>query len=440
MSNGRTKYLWIGMILIHFSFLLYQGFEGRFFLVDSEDYIQAAKNIWEKQTLYAGDMEEGKLYAGNYSRRPPLYPFFLIPSQLFGESWLISIFLQNLISLLTFGLFLRIYQLLYPEKQLSIFLFVFLLFYPAQFIYANLVMSESLFQLLLTASIYFVIKGEKDKNEKDFILHALCLSAALLTKPVLYLLIPFHALYFLFRGFGERKRSFFITALIPFFVLFSYSWRNYAQTDYLHVSSVQNINLLQYPVTYVISQEMETAKADSLIDHFHIEARKKESFSEEQKYWSETSREVLATYPGTFLKLHLRGMLNFFLDPGRFDVYHFFGVEEAEGEGLMATFGKEGYGGIWSYLSRQPIGILLLLLGVLLLNGIKFLAFLSFPFQKNIPRLYRLYIWVPVLYIAGVTGVMGASRFAMPVFFLLVLMLLPLLEKLQSYYLKIRSQ
>ena len=149
MSNGRTKYLWIGMILIHFFFLLYQGYEGRYFLVDSEDYIQASKNLWENQSLYAADMEQGGLYAGNYSRRPPLYPIFLLPAQVLGESWLISILLQNLCSLLAFGLFLKIYQLLYPDKELSFLFVIFLFLYPAQFIYANLIMSESLFQLLL---------------------------------------------------------------------------------------------------------------------------------------------------------------------------------------------------------------------------------------------------------------------------------------------------
>lgn len=440
MSNGRTKYLWIGMILIHFFFLLYQGYEGRYFLVDSEDYIQASKNLWENQSLYAADMEQDDLYAGNYSRRPPLYPIFLLPAQVLGESWLISILLQNLCSLLAFGLFLKIHQLLYPDKELSYLFVIFLFLYPAQFIYANLIMSESLFQLLLCLSLYYLIKGEKEDSKRDFLLHAICLAAALLTKPVLYLLIPIHALYFLFRGFQKEKRYFFLVALLPIFVLFSYSWRNYVQTDYLHVSSVQNINLLQYPVTYVLSQEMGVAKADSLIDHYHLEARSKGSFKEEQEYWAEKSKEVLLEYPLTFLKLHVRGMFNFFLDPGRFDVYNFFGIKAGEGEGLMATFGKEGYSGIWSYLSRQPLGILVLLLSVLILNGIKFLGFLAFPFDKGIPRRYRSYIWVAVLYIAGVTGSMGASRFAMPVFFFLLLMLEPFLHKIQTSYLKIRSQ
>ncbi|MEL6257299.1 MAG: hypothetical protein AAFR87_35215, partial [Bacteroidota bacterium] len=211
MSNGRTKYLWLGMILIHFFFLLYQGIEERFFLVDSEDYIQAAKNLWEQQLLYAGDMEEESLYAGNYSRRPPLYPLFLIPAQVLNESWFLSILLQNLCSLLSFGLFIRIFQLLYPEKELPKLIFIFLFLYPAQFIYANLIMSESLFQLLLMGSLFFLIRGEKGNSIRDFVLHALCLSAALLTKPVLYLFIPIHALYFLYRGLRKRQRALFLT-------------------------------------------------------------------------------------------------------------------------------------------------------------------------------------------------------------------------------------
>lgn len=428
------------MILIHFCFLLYQGFEGGYFLVDSEDYIQASKNLWEKQSLYSAEMEEGNLYEGNFSRRPPLYPVYLLPAYILNESWILGIILQNLLSLLSIGLFLKIYQLLYPDKNISYLLIACLFFYPAQYIYANLIMSESLFQLLLTASLFYLLKGEKEDSKKYFLLHACCLTAALLTKPVLYLLIPVHALYFLFRGVRKGKSYFFLTALIPLIVLFSYSWRNYLQTDYLHVSSVQNINLLQYPVTYILSQEMEVEKADSLIDHFHVEARKKESFKEEQKYWSEKNREVLLRYPGTFIKLQVRGMLNFFLDPGRFDVYHFFGIKASAGEGLMATFGKDGYRGIWNYLARQPLGILFLLFGVLLLNGIKFLGLLAFPFQKEIPLRSRLYIWLPVIYLAAVTGVMGASRFALPIFFFLLLMLVPFIEKLHSLYLKIRSQ
>ncbi|MEM6803399.1 MAG: hypothetical protein AAF696_18470, partial [Bacteroidota bacterium] len=74
MSNGRTKYAWIGMILIHFSFLFWQSQNENWLLQDSFEYLHAADNLIEEGLLYADVWDSGDIYVGNYTRRPPIYP------------------------------------------------------------------------------------------------------------------------------------------------------------------------------------------------------------------------------------------------------------------------------------------------------------------------------------------------------------------------------
>ncbi|MEM6805694.1 MAG: hypothetical protein AAF696_30125, partial [Bacteroidota bacterium] len=335
--------------------------------------------------------------------------------------------LQMGLSLLSFFLFLRLYKLIYKKNSLPLWMLAFLFLYPAQFIYSNLIMAEILFQFLLMLSLYTFMKGWENSDGKYFIVHALALAAALLCKPVMYLLIPIHFLSFLYLGSKRKSILIVISGLIPLLILGTYTYRNYQLTDYVHVSSVQNINLIQYPVAYVLEREIGKDAADAKIDDIHEKGRAEGSFAAEQTYWAREIKEILLRYPLTYVGLHAKGMFNFFLDPGRFDLYHVFEISNSEG--LMAIFGKKGYKGIFSYLSRQPIFLLICLGGIFLLNMIKLLAFLYMMFQKKTAAYQKWAIVLLVGYLAGVTGVMGASRFAVPVYFMLLLCLPPLMDK-----------
>lgn len=440
MSKGRTKYVWISLIFLHFAYLFWQVNDQNWLLVDSEDYLWAAENLREYSTLFSGNLKSLPIDEGNYTRRPPVYPFMLMLGQFLHANHLLIAVLQMFLSLLSFGVFLKTYRLLYAKNAPPFWILFFLIFYPAQYIYANLIMAETLFQFFLMLAVYFLLHGMENGKKKDYFGFSLCLSLAVLTKPVLYLLIPVSAIGFLIWTIHSRKWIFIAYGIIPLIVLALYVQRNQSITNYLHVSSVENINLLQYPVTYILAREYEPEQADQIVDDILLTARAKASFKEEQIYLRSRCMDIITEYPMTFIALQVRGMLNFFLDPGRFDVYHFFSIESSGGQGLMATFGKEGYAGVWKYLKHQPLSILGVLGIALILNLLKFLAFLLFLFNRSVKKEQRLILMLIILYIAGVTGVMGASRFAMPCFYLLLLMLPAASATLKKAYLRIKSQ
>lgn len=208
MSKGRTKYFWISLFFIHVCFLGWQIQHGNWLLVDSHDYIWAAKNLKSSGTLYCDDMEELPLYDGNYTRRPPMYPAFLASAMLLTQSFVLPAILQMACSLLSFFLFCKIFSLLYPGKILPRWLLVFLSLYPAQYIYTNLIMAESLFQLFLMAGVYFFLLGIAGKRWKPYLWYSIFLVFAILTKPVLYLIVPLHLVYVGYSFWKTKRISF----------------------------------------------------------------------------------------------------------------------------------------------------------------------------------------------------------------------------------------
>ncbi|MEL7534532.1 MAG: hypothetical protein AAFN10_24715, partial [Bacteroidota bacterium] len=164
-------------------------------------------------------------------------------------------------------------------------------------------------------------------------------------------------------------------------------------------------------------------------------------YGESQRYLQAACFEVINQHKGDYIFFHLKGMFNFFIDPGRFDLYHFFGWETVGGEGLQIAFSRGGYGGVLNYLADQPLGRLIFLLLIALANAFKLLCLLIFPFLKKIPLWDRILIVGMILYIAGLTGVSGASRFAVPLFpLLLVVSLSVFLHGERLYQLRSKRQ
>ncbi|MEL6843418.1 MAG: hypothetical protein AAFP02_09395, partial [Bacteroidota bacterium] len=52
----KGYYLFAGFVLLlHLLFFGYQMFHQRYYLLDSKEYVQAADNLREHQTLFSGD-------------------------------------------------------------------------------------------------------------------------------------------------------------------------------------------------------------------------------------------------------------------------------------------------------------------------------------------------------------------------------------------------
>jgi hypothetical protein len=410
-------------LLLQLAFGGYQLSEQRYYLEDSKEYVQAAENLRAHGTLYCGEWEKRPHRTDFYSKRPPLYPLLLA-----GIGWPGSmVLLQNLLSLFNLWLMMRLLLSLgFPRKRL-LWALPFLLLYPAQFIYSNLIMTEVLLQSLLLGMAWSLSHFVSQVRGKYLGIYVALLSLGILLKPVMYVFAFVHPLlmgYFYLRKY--RHKALLPVAFLPLVVVLAYSGWNHSRTGAFHFSSIQSINLLQYNTYYTLLRAEGEAVADSVVDGIAARADRISSYPERQAYIRSASVEQLSQHPGAYLGLHLKGMAHFFIDPGRFDLYSFLGLEkrEGKGKGLLYHYSQEGYRGVFNYLKTQPLGLLAWLLLIALAHAVKLLGGLRFAFRRSIPLDQRLLLGMWVLYLAGLTGPLGASRFAVPVFPLLLIMAL----------------
>ncbi len=426
--TSKTSYIWwTSIISIHLAFLAYQLVHQRLYLHDSEEYKYVAQNLTNEQTLYSADLSAAIRYE-HYTKRPPVYPvFWVIIASVFGtDGWVI--FFQLLISIGNIYLLLYVLREIGVNAKVYLWLLPFLLLYPAQYIYTNLLMTEILFQSFLLLCLCLLLKAEANKRLKFIYLYTLVLLLAMLTKPVMYLFFVPHACLMFYWTWKWRKWQLLIIALLPFLFVSSYSYWNDQRTGYFHFSSIQNKSLLQYTTYHLLMQEEGAEKARRKVDEIEDHAAAMPDFAESQRYIQAESRRILTQYAGTYLWFHLKGMLNFFIDPGRFDLYHFFGIEQSDGQGFLYHFSENGYRGVWGYLKQQPIGVLLLLIVIAFVNALKLLALSIFPFTKTLRWEQKVLVLLPIFYLAALTGINGASRFAVPVFPMMLLVMAVVLD------------
>ena len=105
-----------------------------------------------------------------------------------------------------------------------------------------------------------------------------------------------------------------------------------------------------------------------------------------------------------------------FLDPGRFDVYNFFELKKKNGVGFLEQLNKNGLMGAFTYYKKQPFIIIIIIPILLLFNLIKGFGFARFWIKnyKTVPLVGWFMLFI-IIYISGLTGIIGASRFLVPI-------------------------
>ncbi|MEM7657476.1 MAG: hypothetical protein AAF399_15185 [Bacteroidota bacterium] len=414
------KFFWGLLLGIHLAVGGYQLFHQRWMMVDSYEYVQAAENLRDHQTLYSAPWED-QSRMHHYSKRPPLYPALLLINDwvLGSELWILL--WQIALSMYAIWLTWRMWGMLQPKRTARWWMLPFLLFYPAQVMYSQLVMTELLLQSLLLTSVWGWLMVEREGNGRWLWGSAGLLILSMLTKPVMYLFgLPF-LLMTVYWAWTHKRWTWILAGLIPLLFAFSYAKWNEARTGYFHYSSIQNLSLLQYTTHNLLTQVYGPDSALVLSDEIHYAAIGAPSYQEGQQTLTEACTQIVLDHLPQYAWMHTRGMINFFLDPGRFDLAHFWGWESKEGAGFLRSFSENGYAGIWQFLQRQSIAQLLLLFCIACFNGGKLLALVFLPWVKGLSWQEKGVVALLILYVATLTGASGASRFALPVSPLLLL-------------------
>lgn len=376
---------------------------------DSHEYLAAAANLREAGVLYAGSLAD-KRSEELYSKRPPLYPLMILGARSIHDSTEAVIWLQILLNGAGFTLLYGTLRNLGVPHRFRLAASTLYLFYPSQLIYTHLVMSEVLLQGELLFMLFVVSSGIAGTRSTLAFNAALCL--AMLTKPVMVLFWLPNLAFGAYLSYRRRTRSFVLLSCVPILVLCGWSVRNYHQTGDYHFSSISSIALREYNTYYFLSGAEGKDAAEGFTARIE-EASSGAAYTRRVAISDSSCRQVLLRNLLPYSVFHLRGVLLFFIDPGRFDISQF--LHEQTRDGFLSGLSTDGMAGAVRVLRDMPTAVIVYLTAVLAVNIVLIAGFAGFLLRKTgCPRQVKSYALALVLGIALATGPLGASRFRLP--------------------------
>lgn len=417
---------WVRLILIIIH-VLTMGLSlhgGSWMFPDSDRYQQAAANMRSHAVLYArplvGEKPSGK-DVQEFTIRPPGYPLMLVALK--GDQWPIGVLIaQNVLSLAAILLLLKWWAgrgEIKPKSWGASLLLV--LSFPGQFIYANALMSEILMQSLVVAMASLALLFVATRLNRYFLGCCIALSLGLLVKPVLFPLAAVAATLGTGLAWQSRRLSTALIGLLPVLVVCVYMSWNEKRTGYFHFSSIAEINVLHYNAAGVVRQTLGPKAEENWVASVLREADAQPTFAARQKLIEAKAIAVLAAHPVPYALQHLAGMATFFLDPGRFDISQFFRLPTPASGGLLNQVRSRG---VVQALGSLPLAMLAtlglitvanLMRLLLAVRGFVLLGKASVPWRQG-----RWLVLGIILYVALLTGPLGAARFMVPVWPLLL--------------------
>ena len=381
-------------------------------LRDSEEYLNSSESFETQHNFYAGPQSPEPDYR-LYSKRTPFYPLVLYTFRLLNLHWNLVYLLQAFLGLFNIYLaFILLSQLIKNNGKSLVLLTLFILFTPSQFIYSQFIMADLWLQMFVMLCMVSFAGFVKTRHSIWLVSLLLFSIFAALTKPV-----------FLFASFGvavyclyyfivqNHHRVLIILTVLPFFTWFAVSSKNEKLTGVFHYSSIGYINLLQYNTNLYLCQTMGKTEREKLLNPLMIVPHTKNEFKKNYNDVNRVCKNVLLSHFVGYSLFHAKGMVYFFLDPGRFDLYNFFRIEEGNSNGFLHKGADENR--LRSMYNAHP-KITISLAFIFLINILKTLGFIGFIWvqRKNMIVLIGALL---VFYIAFLTGPLGASRFALPV-------------------------
>jgi hypothetical protein len=398
------KFPWIILIFLH---LLFAGIGYTLHTnrtADSSEYLCQAENITKHLSFYCGDYLQ--IHKPEwYSLRPPGYGLFLA---ILKVEWLV-IAAQIALSMFSILLAYRAACLIAGRKiNVWLFLLPFTAFVP-QFIYSGMVMSEMLLQICWMGVAWCGWMFHHTQRLSWIVFFQILLTLAMLIKPVVWLFPVFAfpmALWMVFyKGFPKQL---LLTFMIPFGVIAAMFIRNDQYTGVAEYSSVSRKLLINYNVASLLTAQKGQSAAFAEIDSFQ-NAVSLLPYEQKTKMVDGFVKDKIASAPFTYAMIHLKGMLRFFLDTGRWEWRRYFALDNSEWKGADTT-------GFESYMRQWTLSAILYQLYCLLLNMVLLTCLFRFAMMKAVDyRDRRLFIGM-ILYIALLTGPSASARFRIPVF------------------------
>jgi 4-amino-4-deoxy-L-arabinose transferase-like glycosyltransferase len=216
------------------------GSPQRYWSSDDRDYVGLAFH------LHAGYLSDAGHWFDRGLLRTPVYPLVLRAIfDVFGRHYVAVVAVHAVIGTATVFLAFRLARLLLPERYALGAAFLIAID-PASIVFSNLMLTETLFAFLLTATLLLLVHGLEREQAWPAAAAGLVLGVAILTRPIAEYLPLVPALILL----ATRRRlavalavAFVAGALIP---AGAWAIRNHAKTGVATISTIDGHNMLNY--------------------------------------------------------------------------------------------------------------------------------------------------------------------------------------------------
>lgn len=321
--------------------------------------------------------------------RTPVFPLYIsIFYFLFGiKPYLIIIshLVLNLIAIISIYL---LCNKLFGNKTISLFASALYALEPNVIKLVSEFGTETLHATFLIVSFYIFIKGLKDKKFLYIGVSGIIFGITALTRPInLYYYIPL-ILYILFFPNEKIKMKIkYVLIFIAFYFLTISPWmfRNYSVYGYFSTNVFQG-NAIMYNAgltkSYETGLSTDITHKEFLDELTNIcETNKIQNQFEIEKVKNKLGTDYILGHLGTYIKLHLKGMLLFFISP----------------------LNNSNYG----LLSKIVVFIYLSIIYLFCSIGLYYLI-------KHINYYILIVLFSTIFYFCFLTGILGISRYRLP--------------------------
>lgn len=392
-----------------------------FFTPDSDGYLRCA------QSLLHGSFS---IYGVPEIYRTPGYPLVLVPAVALGHPVVVGLLENFLFAVASAFLIWKIAEHLCPrDNRAAKWAVLLYCFEPVGFIYADKLMTETMFCTVLLLFIWLLLRFYSAATFKALVLFTVALGCATYVRPVtLYLGLWMVPLLFLFpRSLPWRQRAIKAMTFIVVFALFLAPW-------VIRVAKVSGYRGFS-PAPDFISYFYLGAAVQGRLEHKSVaDVRDKLGYytdivhdnyfkrHPDQKGWSQAQifqfqgkegRKVIAEHPFLYAFIHVKGCIVLMLDPGVTDILKPLSLYP-EGGGLLDRVSDQGMSrSILWFVRVNPGGAALLVILVGQLMVYYFLALRGLGHLAFEPRV--LLVWLVLYLILTSGGPIGLARYRAPI-------------------------
>ncbi len=358
--------------------------------------------------------------------RTPVYPFFVagvyaISSYRVYMVLLLQIVMGALSCLLIYGIGSMLFN-----KKVGFLAGCLLAVDFVSLLYANMLMTETLFTFLFLISIYFVVQFLKRSSIKYLVWGGLFMGLATLCRPVSLYFPVFLVLFFILSSFFKRTRlvsriaNGLVFILVFLLVLSPWLIRNTVVSGFPHISSMGRMLLMDNAV--FLEQARSGRSFEEIQGEYSRELEnlvkgKNLSETEEVRVAQQLGLEKIMKHPILYARVHLTGALPMLVEPGSSEFWRVLG-REPRGIPILSKFLTRGPSGvIASVLGNKSFSQICYIAGAMIFLLVIYIALVAGLIDLTLKRKYSVVIlFLAILgYFVLAVGPMGNMRFRVPI-------------------------